>query len=87
MVLIDAAEGPMPQTRFVLSKARELCASNSLLSTRSTVPRSIEKVLRKALDCCSTWGGEQFMDEFIHIYSSSKEGFATHDPEVRGRFD
>ena len=37
VLLVDAAEGPMPQTRFVTRKALELGCSHSWSSTRSTV--------------------------------------------------
>jgi GTP-binding protein len=38
LLLVDAAEGPMPQTRFVLGKALECGWYRSSSSTRSTVP-------------------------------------------------
>ena len=36
IILVDAAEGPMPQTKFVLSKALGAASGRSLRSTRST---------------------------------------------------
>ncbi len=85
LVLIDAAEGPMPQTRFVLSKALEVGVRPIVVINKIDRPDARSKeVLDEALELLVDLGGEQFMDEFIHIYSSSKEGFATHDPEVRG---
>ena len=38
LVLVDAAEGPLPQTKFVVSKALKMGLSPSLSSTRSTAP-------------------------------------------------
>ncbi len=85
LVLIDAAEGPMPQTRFVLSKALEVGVRPIVVINKIDRPDARSKeVLDEALELLVDLGGERFMDEFIHIYSSSKEGFATHDPEVRG---
>ena len=40
LLLVDAAEGPMPQTRFVLSKALGWAIASSWSSTRSTAPTS-----------------------------------------------
>ena len=40
ILLVDAAEGPMPQTRFVLSRALELVTGSSWWSTRSTARTS-----------------------------------------------
>ena len=40
ILLVDAAEGPMPQTRFVLSKALELGHRVIVVVTRSTAPTS-----------------------------------------------
>ncbi len=38
IILVDAAEGPMPQTKFVLSKASRWVSGRSSRSTRSTSP-------------------------------------------------
>ena len=38
LILVDAAEGPMPQTRFVTQKALEMGLKLIIVSTRSTVP-------------------------------------------------
>jgi hypothetical protein len=38
VLLVDAAEGPMPQTKFVTSKALALGCGRSWCSTRSTSP-------------------------------------------------
>ncbi len=84
LVLIDAAEGPMPQTRFVLSKALEVGVRPIVVINKIDRPDArVREVLDEALELLVDLGGEQYMDDFIHIYSSSKEGYATHDPEVR----
>ncbi len=85
LVLIDAAEGPMPQTRFVLSKALEVGVRPIVVINKIDRPDArVREVLDEALELLVDLGGEQYMDDFIHIYSSSKEGYATHDPNVRG---
>ena len=85
LVLIDAAEGPMPQTRFVLSKALEVGVKPIVVINKIDRPDSRAKeVLDEALELLVDLGGEHYMDNFLHIFSSSKEGYATHDPNVRG---
>ena len=85
LVLIDAAEGPMPQTRFVLSKALEVGVKPIVVINKIDRPDARAKeVLDEALELLVDLGGEHYMDNFLHIYSSSKEGYATLDPTVRG---
>ena len=85
LVLIDAAEGPMPQTRFVLSKALEVGVKPIVVINKIDRPdaRSLE-VLDEALELLVDLGGEHHMDEFHHIFASAREGYATFDPTVRG---
>lgn len=85
LVLIDAAEGPMPQTRFVLSKALEVGVKPIVVINKIDRPdaRSLE-VLDEALELLVDLGGEEHLEEFHHIFASAREGYATHDPDVRG---
>ena len=80
LLLVDAAEGPMPQTRFVLSKA---------LAMRMPVIVVINKIDKPAARC--DWAVDQVFDLFVKlgapddildfpvIYTSAKEGYATLD--------
>ena len=43
VLLVDAAEGPLPQTRFVLRKAFERACRRSWSSTRSTAPTRVRR--------------------------------------------
>ncbi len=55
LVLVDAAEGPMPQTRFVLEKHCKQALNRSLWSTRSIVPTHARpQCLMKHLNCWRT---------------------------------
>lgn len=85
LVLMDAAEGPMPQTRFVLSKALEAGVRPIVVINKIDRPdsRALE-VVDEALELLVDLGGEHFMDEFDYIFTSAKEGYATHDPAVPG---
>jgi GTP-binding protein len=80
LLLVDAAEGPMPQTRFVLHKA---------LSMDMPVIVVINKIDKPAARC--DWAVDQVFDLFVKlgapdyildfpvIYTSAKEGYATPD--------
>jgi len=80
LLLIDAAEGPMPQTRFVLSKALQCGIKPIVVINKIDRPdaRTLE-VLDEAVDLLVELGGQAMFDDFHHIFSSSKEGFATTD--------
>ncbi len=84
LLLIDAAEGPLPQTRFVLSKALEVGLKPIVVVNK--IDRSDARpheVISEALDLILDLGGEKHLDDFPHIFASGREGYATHDPEVR----
>jgi len=85
LVLMDAAEGPMPQTRFVLSKALEVGVRPIVVINKIDRPdaRAME-VLDEALTLLVDLGGERFLEDFSYVFASAKEGFATLDPKVRG---
>jgi GTP-binding protein len=84
LVLMDAAEGPMPQTRFVLSKALEAGVKPIVVINKIDRPdaRSLE-VVDEALELLVDLGGESYLDDFTYIFTSAKEGYATADPNVR----
>ncbi|MCA9194540.1 MAG: translational GTPase TypA [Planctomycetales bacterium] len=86
LVLIDAAEGPMPQTRFVLSKALEAGTKPIVVINKIDRPdsRALE-VVDEALELLVDLGGEEYLENFHYIFASGKEGYATHDPTVRGK--
>lgn len=85
LVLMDAAEGPMPQTRFVLSKALEVGVRPIVVINKIDRPdaRAME-VLDEALSLLVDLGGEHFLEDFSYVFASAKEGYATLDPKVRG---
>ncbi len=84
LVLVDAAEGPMPQTRYVLGKALECKLQPVVVINKIDRPdaRSHE-VSGEAFDLLMDLGAEH-LDDFPHIFATSKEGYATTDPAVRG---
>ncbi|HMP67752.1 MAG TPA: translational GTPase TypA [Pirellulaceae bacterium] len=83
LLLVDAAEGPMPQTRFVLSKALEVGLKPIVVVNKVDRPdqRAIE-VLDEALELIVELGGEKYLDDFQYIFASARDGFATPSPEM-----
>jgi len=80
LVLVDAAEGPMPQTRFVLSKALEAKLRPVVVVNKIDRPdaRPLE-VLDEILGLFLDLGADDEMADFPFVYCSSREGFSTHD--------
>lgn len=85
LVLMDAAEGPMPQTRFVLSKALEVGVKPIVVINKIDRPDArASEVVDEALMLLVDLGGEMYLDHFDYIFASAREGYATTDPKVRG---
>ena len=85
LVLMDASEGPMPQTRFVLSKALEQGVKPIVVINKIDRPDArCNEVIEEALMLLVDLGGEHFMDHFDIIFASGRSGYATHDWKVPG---
>ncbi len=85
LVLVDAAEGPMPQTRFVLSKALECGLQPIVVINKVDRPDARpHEVLDEVFDLFLQLGADDLLADFPHIYASSKQGFATHDLDHPG---
>ena len=84
LVLVDAAEGPMPQTRFVLAKALESRLRPVVVVNKIDRPdaRPLE-VLDEILGLFLDLGADDDLADFPFVYASSRHGFASHDPAVR----
>jgi GTP-binding protein len=85
VILVDAAEGPMPQTRFVTRKALELgllplVVINKVDRADGRVRQVHDEVLELFLDLDAT---EAQLDAPF-LYASGREGWASHDPDARG---
>jgi GTP-binding protein len=85
LVLVDAAEGPMPQTRYVLSKALECRLQPIVVVNKIDRPDArAHEVLNESFELLMDLGGEHILSDFPHIFATSKGGYATHDPYVPG---
>ncbi len=85
ILLVDAAEGPMPQTRFVLSRALELghrviVVINKIDRPDQRVHEVIDEVLELLLDLDAN---EEQLDSPI-LFCSARAGIASKDPDVPG---
>ena len=84
LVLVDAAEGPMPQTRFVLGKALEvgLCPIVIVNKIDRKDARPHE-VVNEMFDLFLQLGANDEAADFPYLFASTKEGYASTDPEER----
>ncbi|MDO8657147.1 MAG: translational GTPase TypA [Candidatus Levybacteria bacterium] len=77
LLLIDAKEGPMPQTRFVLKKALEMKHKIIVVVNKIDRPDArIHYVLDKTLDLFLELGADDNTADFPIVYASAKEGKA-----------
>jgi GTP-binding protein len=84
VVLMDAAEGPMPQTRFVLSKALEAGLKPIVIINKIDRPDARpHETLDEAFALLMDLGAEEHLEDFKYLFASGREGYATTDPEVR----
>ena len=85
LLLLDAAEGPMPQTRFVLRKALECGLKPIVVVNKIDRPDArSQDVVAEALELFLDLGADEQVADFPYVFASAKEGFATEDPEVPG---
>jgi GTP-binding protein len=84
ILLIDAAEGPMPQTRFVLGKALESGLKPIVVVNKIDRPDARpHEVLDEAFGLLMEMGADEHLHDFKYLFASGREGYATTDPEVR----
>jgi GTP-binding protein len=85
LLLVDAAEGPMPQTYFVLKKALALDLPVVVVINKVDKPAArCDEVVNEVFDLFVKLDAPDDILDFPVIYSSAKEGFATLDHEARG---
>lgn len=80
LLIVDAAEGPMPQTRFVLSKALELGLRIIVVINKIDKPAGEPlTALDKVFDLFTELTDREDLIDFPFIFSSSLNGFAIKD--------
>ena len=85
LLLVDAAEGPLPQTRFVLSKALSLNLRTIVVVNKiDRDDARPEEVLNEIYDLFIDLGAGEEQIEFPVLYTNAKAGTATTDPAGEG---
>ena len=80
VLLVDAEEGVMPQTKFVLGKALKMGLRPILCLNKVDRPHADpDRVLNDAFDLFAAIGATDEQLDFPHIYASGKNGWATMD--------
>jgi GTP-binding protein len=83
-LLVDAFEGPMPQTRFVLQKAIDLglkpCVVINKVDKENCTP---EEVHEKVFDLMFELGAEEWQLDFPTVYGSAKQNWMSEDYKVK----
>lgn len=83
LMLVDAFEGPRPQTRFVLTKALEVGLKPIIVINKIDRPDCRpEDVLLETVHLMEELGAEDAL-EIPYIFASGRAGFASHDPHSR----
>jgi GTP-binding protein len=84
ILLVDASEGPLPQTRFVLKKALE--QNIKVIVCINKIDRSdarINEVLNEVFDLFIDLDATEDQADFTTVYAIAREGMATLDPNVK----
>ena len=84
LLLVDAFEGCMPQTRFVLKKALNLKKKVLVVVNKIDRPGARpSEVIDEVLDLFIELGADEDQIEFPIVYASAKDGYSSLDPDVR----
>jgi len=85
MLLVDASEGPLPQTRFVLKKALECKLPPILVINKIDRPDSrISEVINEVYDLFIDLDADESQIEFPILYTNAKAGIAKTGPDADG---
>ena len=86
MLLVDASEGPLPQTRYVLSKALEAGLPPVLVINKIDRPDArAQEVLNEVYDLFIDLDARDDQLEFPVLYTNAKTGTASSSPDVTGQ--
>ena len=85
ILIVDANEGPMPQTRFVLKKALEKGLRPIVVVNKIDRPRADPHVaVDKVLDLFLELGADDDQCEFPYLFASGLDGYAKENMEAAG---
>ncbi len=82
IVLVDASEGPMPQTKFVVSKALKIGLKPIVAINKIDRPdERHQEVVNEVFDLFASLDATEEQLDFPILYGSAKEGWMAHEPE------
>ena len=85
LLLVDAVEGPMPQTRFVTRKALALGLKPIVVVNKVDRPGArAQWVVNQTFDLFDKLGATEEQLDFPVVYASALEGWATRKPDEKG---
>ena len=85
LLLVDAAEGPMPQTRFVLGRALELGHRVIVVINKVDRPDArVTEVIDEVLELLLSLDATDFQLDSPMLFCSARQGVASYSPEVEG---
>ena len=80
VLLVDAAEGPMPQTKFVTSKALRLGLRPIVVLNKVDKPDAEpDRALNECFDLFANLDANDDQLDFPHMYASGRSGWADHE--------
>ncbi|MFL5797294.1 MAG: translational GTPase TypA [Actinomycetota bacterium] len=83
LLLVDASEGPLPQTRFVLRKALEARLPVILVVNKVDRPDArIDEVVHEVEDLFLDLDADEHQIAFPILYANARAGWASTDPET-----
>jgi len=85
LLLVDASEGPMPQTKFVLGKALALGLRPIVVINKVDKPdQRAYEVQDEVFDLFSALGADEKQLDFPTLFASAKQGWASETPDATG---
>ena len=85
LLLVDAFEGCMPQTRFVLKKALALNKKAVVVVNKIDRPMARPyEVVDEVLDLFIELGADEEQIEFPVVFASGRDGYASYSPDIKG---
>ncbi|MBW3594153.1 MAG: translational GTPase TypA [Actinobacteria bacterium] len=85
LLLVDASEGPLPQTRFVLRKALEGKLPVILVVNKVDRPDArVDEVVNEVYELFLDLDAQEDQIDFPILYSNARAGWASTDPEIEG---
>ena len=85
LLLVDASEGPLPQTRFVLRKALEASLPVILVVNKVDRPDArVKDVVNEVYELFLDLDAQEHHIEFPIVYCNARAGWASLDPEQQG---